>query len=509
MNSTIILGKGSASQYRFLIAVLFILAFGIVALLLALFSQQKGASASQPASVIYVLDASARMGMPASGRMESRLALAKNALSDIISLDNRMTAGLQIFGSGGQNSGCQDTYSVIPDKPPQSDALVDHIQELQVGANENAALARAMIAGIKELAVLPAPHSLVVITGGGDTCIPDAERLVQTEADRAGIDLQIFIIGFDVDQQGATAIKGFIAAMGDQAIYFDSPDESSLVDAIQTVQESLPSDDDNPDGELAALPTQAVTAQLPPNETATSSSTSTPQQPPTTLRPTQAIRTATASTTPTKSPASDNGTPPTSSATSAPPAVPTNTNTPALPSSTNTPPSSNPPSATSTPTPSPSPTNPTNPPTNTASPPAPPTNTPPSNTNTPNPTSTNTIQSTATPTPNATNTPQPTNTPNPTATNQPTATPTPNVTNTPPPTSTNTPQPTYTFTPQPTNTPNLPNSPTPSRTAGPTATPRSTKTPLPTRTPRFSPTPPPYPSATSTKKSHSYPPASP
>jgi hypothetical protein len=115
-----------------------------------------------------------------------------------------------------------------------------------------------MIAAIRDLAKTGGPHSVVVVTGGPDSCNADAGELIAQEAARAGIELQTFVVGFLVDESGAQAIKGMI----DQTpggLYLDAPDEDTLRNILEAVQAHI----DDP----ATTPTSQILAAATPQAT--------------------------------------------------------------------------------------------------------------------------------------------------------------------------------------------------------------------------------------------------
>jgi hypothetical protein len=197
--------------------------------------QGREVTADEPA-VEYVLDASARMSQPAEGAEGSRLQVAQNILAEVIRpADPAVTAGLRVFGSGAVDDSCADTDLVVPLAPASQPAIADRIKIVQSGGNAEAALAEAIIAAIGDLGATAGPHTLVVVTGGEDSCQPETGRLIAEEAERAGIELQTFVVGFQVDEAGAQAIKEMVESVED-GVYLDAPDASALQAIINAVQ---------------------------------------------------------------------------------------------------------------------------------------------------------------------------------------------------------------------------------------------------------------------------------
>jgi hypothetical protein len=188
-------------------------------------------------TVEYVLDASARMSQPAEGGGGSRLQVAQNVLAEIVRpADPAVTAGLRVFGAGAASQSCNDTELVIAPAPATQPAIADRARGVQNSGNSDSALAEAIIAAIADLADAGGPHTLVVVTGGEDSCQPETGQLIAEEAERAGIDFQTFVIGFEVDEAEAQAIKEMVAFI-DGGVYLDAPDSASLQAVLTAIQD--------------------------------------------------------------------------------------------------------------------------------------------------------------------------------------------------------------------------------------------------------------------------------
>src|SRR6185436_18160076 len=143
---------------------------------------------------------SPRMIEPSEGG--TRLAIAQAVLAEIVRpADTAVTAGLRVFGTGHQPAACQDTDLLVPLAPASQGLISDRLVALTSGAGADAALADAMVAAIRDLAGTRGPHSLVVVTGGADSCNPEAGQLIASEADKAGIKLELFVVGFQVSDE--------------------------------------------------------------------------------------------------------------------------------------------------------------------------------------------------------------------------------------------------------------------------------------------------------------------
>jgi hypothetical protein len=199
-----------------------------------LYLWRRPAATAEPAAH-YVLDVSDRMNRPAVGSSETRLAVARHVMAEVLRPSGVAVAGLRVFGSGVVTVGCADTDLLVAPAPASQAQIAAELDTLQPGNTADAALAQAMVAAIRDLAAVAGPKSLVVVTGGSDSCQLEAGRLVAQEAERAGIELQTFVVGFQVTQAEAEAIKETVALAGD-ALYLDARDEHDLRQILEVIQ---------------------------------------------------------------------------------------------------------------------------------------------------------------------------------------------------------------------------------------------------------------------------------
>ena len=319
------------------------------------YAQRTAVGKAQPA-VEYILDASPRMAQPAQNDAGTRLEVAQGVMAEIVRpADPQVTAGLRVFGTGAQATACQDTDLVVPLAVANQPQISTHLLSLKAGPNPDAAMAVAMVAAIRDLAPTGGPHTLVVVTGGADSCSSEAGQLIAAEAARAGIALQLFVVGYQApDDQGA-AIQGMVdgaggghsrgaglAAGAAGGVFINTRTRAALEQVLRAIQLYIDSPVVNP---LASVLATAQAA----NGAATSTLTPTPAPLPASDTPTPASQPAAATTvTPTKAPSIT----PTSTPTPAAVAPPTKTFTPVPPTLTRTP---IPASPTFTPSPAPTP----------------------------------------------------------------------------------------------------------------------------------------------------------
>lgn len=196
--------------------------------------RSRRAATAEP-TVEYILDASPRMQTASTGG-DTRLAVARGVLADIVrTADPRLTAGLRVFGTGALPQGCRDTDLLVPFAPANQDAIEGSLGGVAAAPQSDSPVAEAMISAIKDMASTAGPHSMVVVTGGADSCNPESGVLIQQEAERAGIELKVFVIGFEVPPDEVEAVRALVELLPG-ATYLDAPDPASLRRQLGQVQ---------------------------------------------------------------------------------------------------------------------------------------------------------------------------------------------------------------------------------------------------------------------------------
>jgi hypothetical protein len=203
-------------------------------------------------TIEYILDASPRMNIASGG--DTKMGHARGVLAEIVrTADPRLTAGLRVFGTGALSEGCQDTDLVVPLAASNLVRIEKGLGGVAPGPEAVSPLAEAMIAAIRDVAKTRGPHSIVVVTGGSDSCNPESGELIRQEAERAGVDLKVFVIGFDIPPDEAEAVRAMVA-MIPGATYEEAPDASALRSALTKIQAEV---NLQADEEAAASPTPA------------------------------------------------------------------------------------------------------------------------------------------------------------------------------------------------------------------------------------------------------------
>lgn len=183
----------------------------------------------------YILDASPRMSSKSSGG-DTRIGIARGVLGEIVrTADPRLTAGLRVFGTGVESEGCQDTNLLVPLAVSNQVKIAEGLGGITPAPESDSPLAEAMIAAIRDVAETKGPHSLIVVTGGADSCNPESGELIRREAERAGVELKMFVVGLDVPPEEAEAIRAIVALIPG-ATYKDAAGATELRSALTAIQ---------------------------------------------------------------------------------------------------------------------------------------------------------------------------------------------------------------------------------------------------------------------------------
>jgi hypothetical protein len=244
---------------------------------------QRGADTSQP-TVEYVVDASTRMALPAEGGGSStRLGVARAVLAEIVRpAAANVTAGLRSFGVSDLAADvCQDSNLLVPLGPANQGLIADQLLALDHGASAEAPLAEAMVQAIRDLGTTSGPHTLVVVTGGADSCQPEAGLLIAREAESAGIELEYFVIGFQVLPADGVALKGMVDSMP-SAHYLPALDRDQLRAILLAIQARIDAPGTQSVTDVLATAQALSTAQATPTITAGETPTPQPLTPPAT-----------------------------------------------------------------------------------------------------------------------------------------------------------------------------------------------------------------------------------
>ena len=158
-----------------------------------------------------VLDTSGSMTRKIGKR--TRIDIAKSVLGDLVTnaLPRGIPVAFRTFKAGGKSS-C-DTVLAVPLGPLDPVALAARIAHVTIGKGTKTPLAATLRAVGADLAGVRGPAVVVLVTDGQETCKGDPAAEVRALLAQ-GLDVQINIVGFAIDDAGLEADLARWAALG-------------------------------------------------------------------------------------------------------------------------------------------------------------------------------------------------------------------------------------------------------------------------------------------------------
>lgn len=183
---------------------------------------------TQGAAVVVVLDASGSMLQRMDG--QRRIDIAKEAVSQLIQTDLApdVRFSLRVFGHKERDS-CR-TDVEIPLGPldrPRATAAVASVEAMNLAKTPIAATLAKVGA---DLAEVPGPSLIIVLTDGEETCDGDPGAVIESLAD-SGMDVRVNIVGFAIDELMLRETFQAWARLGNGQ-YFDARNAQELASGL-------------------------------------------------------------------------------------------------------------------------------------------------------------------------------------------------------------------------------------------------------------------------------------
>ena len=190
------------------------------------------ADPARPAALVLVLDASVAMGAP-DGHGSTKLRAVRAALrTTLAKFPADLRVGLRVYGNRvpsapDRSRACQDTELVAPVVAPDRGRLAAAVERL--GAAGQAPLGLSLGAAARDL---PAgtSGSIVVVSGGGDSCAPAQACQVARQLNAAGVRFTVDTVGLRVDAAAATQLSCISQATG--GTFTDVQDPTRLAESL-------------------------------------------------------------------------------------------------------------------------------------------------------------------------------------------------------------------------------------------------------------------------------------
>jgi len=165
-----------------------------------------------PDRILFILDASGSMrGRDRQGRV--KMTTARRVLTELVrSLPEDVMVGLRVYGHRyprkPKAKSCTDSQLVVPFQRVDREAFASFVREIRPRGQTPIGLSLARVA--EDFGDVSGRKVVVLISDGEETCAPEPDdplyppRVVE-ELMRRGVDVQVQIVGFDIDESEVRA----------------------------------------------------------------------------------------------------------------------------------------------------------------------------------------------------------------------------------------------------------------------------------------------------------------
>jgi hypothetical protein len=191
---------------------------------------EKGAEKEVTKNVEIIMDASNSMWGQIGN--EPKITIARKVLTQIINgLPDSMNVGMRVYGHRhGLNDpkACTDTQLLVPISPVAKVQLIDTVNKIQLKGKTPLVL--SVLEAIKDFEKIP-NGSVILVTDGIESCNGDIKS-IGPAIKKAGLELKVHIVGFDIKEKEARAELEAIAK-STEGMYLDAKDAASLLSALE------------------------------------------------------------------------------------------------------------------------------------------------------------------------------------------------------------------------------------------------------------------------------------
>jgi hypothetical protein len=180
-------------------------------------------------SVEIIMDASNSMWGQIGG--EAKITIARKVLAETIGgLPDTMNVGLRVYGHRyalNDPKACADTELLVPIGPVDKKGLVDTVNRIQLKGKTP--LVMSVLEAVKDFEKVP-NGSIVLVTDGIESCGGDIASIAPA-IKKAGLELQVHIVGFDIKEKQARAeLESIARSTGGR--YIDARNADELMGAL-------------------------------------------------------------------------------------------------------------------------------------------------------------------------------------------------------------------------------------------------------------------------------------
>ena len=191
---------------------------------------EKGPEQAAAKAVEIIMDASNSMWGQIAG--EAKITIARRVLTQIINgLPDTMKVGLRVYGHRfglNEPQACTDTELLVPIGPVDKARLSEIVKKVQLKGKTPLVL--SVLEAIKDFAKIP-DGSIILVTDGIESCDGDIKSIAPA-IKKAGLELEVNIVGFDIKEAGARQeLESIAGSTGGR--YLDAKNADELLSALE------------------------------------------------------------------------------------------------------------------------------------------------------------------------------------------------------------------------------------------------------------------------------------
>lgn len=211
-------------------------------------------------SILFILDASGSMWGRVEGK--TKIEIARDVMQEVLTaLPQDQPAGLMAYGHRGKGD-CGDIEAVVPVAAGQNARLAEAVKKLQ--PKGMTPISDALKKGAESLKYKEKKASIVLVSDGVETCKGDPCGVAKSLR-QAGVDLKVYVVGFDVSGKDAEQLQCIAQETGAQ--YFTADGARALSQALAAIQAHVTQKKPLPEPELVQTRAAAPKVDAKPAET--------------------------------------------------------------------------------------------------------------------------------------------------------------------------------------------------------------------------------------------------
>lgn len=206
-----------------------ILALLVVSMLLSPDGNALASPRPADQSILFILDASGSMWGRVEGR--TKIEIARDVLQEVLlGLPQDQPAGLMAYGHRRKGD-CADIETLIPVAAGRNAALAETVGKLQ--PKGMTPISDALVKAAEDLKYKENAASIVLVSDGVETCHGDPCAVAKS-LHQAGVDLKVYVVGFDVSGQEAQELH--CIANASDGRFFTAGSACDLTEALVAIQ---------------------------------------------------------------------------------------------------------------------------------------------------------------------------------------------------------------------------------------------------------------------------------